>query len=222
MAKLTEQGKNGLVVQVAWENLGDYNAFRLGMLESGNPREFNRLLGIATLNAARTFLKPAKAAAPVWNGANSQASAASRARNPKRTGGTLRKGIVARRGKLDRPSALIGISLGGRGRTGAWYRNMVVSGHVDRGATTSGRTPVIAPWSAFSSPTGPYPVAPIRPTGSSAGGGRTPGNDFLRRVTDRQNLRAAAVDTLNNTVLAYLNGKLGRLQTAKPWKRKGR
>ena len=221
MARFSEQGKNGLTVNVEWENVGDFNAFRLGMLQGGNSREFNRLLGIATLNAARTFLKPAKAEAPVWGGANSQASAASRTRNPKRTGGTLRKGIVARRGKLDRPSALIGISLGGRGRTGAWYRNMVVSGHVDRGATTGGKGGVIAPWSAFSSPTGPYPVAPIRPK-ANGGGGRTPGNDFLRRVTDRANLRAAAVDTLNKTILAYLNGKLGRLQTNTRWQRKGR
>jgi len=221
VARLTEQGKNGLVVQVNWENLGDYNSFKLGMLESGNPREFNRVLGIATLNAARTFLKPAKAEAPVWGGANSQATAASRARNPKRTGGTLRKGIVARRGKLDRPSALVGISLGGRGRTGAWYRNMVVSGHTDHGATKGGSGGAIAPWSAFSSPTGPYPVAPIRPTGGG-GGARTPGNDFLRRVTDREGLRVAAVDTLNKTVLAYLNGKLGRLQTNTRWQRKGR
>jgi hypothetical protein len=221
VAKFTEQGKNGLTVNVQWEDLGDYNAFRLGILQGGNTREFNRLLGIATLNAARTFLKPAKAEAPVWAGANSQASAASRARNPKRTGGTLRKGIVARRGKLDRPSALVGISLGGRGRTGAWYRNMVVSGHADRGASSGGRSNVIAPWSAFASPTGPYPVAPARPTGGG-GGGRTPGNDFLRRVTDRANLRAAAVDTLNKTILAYLNGKLGRLQTNTRWQRKGR
>jgi hypothetical protein len=41
-------------------------------------------------------------------------------------------------------------------------------------------------------------------------------------VTDRAGLRAAAVDTLNKTILAYLNGKLGRLQTNTRWQRKGR
>lgn len=218
MAKVTGKANNGLVVDVRWENLGTYDAFRLGLLEGGNPREFNRVLGIATLNAARTFIKPVRAEAPVWGGANSQASAASRASNPKRTGGTLRKGVVARRGKLDRPSAVVGISLGGAGRTGAWYRNMVVSGHKARGATVSSRRPAVAPWSAFAGPTNPVAASPI----ATGGGQPTRGNDFVRRVTDKQNLRLSAVDTLNKTILAYLNGKLGKLQTATPWKRKGR
>ena len=84
---------------------------RLGFMEASNPRKFNAMLQLATLNAARTLIKPVKAKAPV------------------RTG-RLRGAVAARKGNRDRPSAVVGVKAG-KSRAdmkGAWYRWFVVSG----------------------------------------------------------------------------------------------
>ena len=84
---------------------------RLGFLESSNPRKFNAMLQLATLNAARTLVKPVKAAAPV------------------RTG-RLKGAVAARKARQNRPAAVVGVRAGkSRGdQKGAWYRWFVVSG----------------------------------------------------------------------------------------------
>ncbi len=93
------------------QSLKGIDELRLGFLESANPRKFSAMLQLATLNAARTLVKPVKAAAPV------------------RTG-RLRNAVAARKARQDRPAAVVGVRAGAsRSDTkGAWYRWFVVSG----------------------------------------------------------------------------------------------
>ena len=174
------KGRSGdLVLTMEWENLSQLNAFRLGMLQGSNAREFNRVLGIATLNAARKMRKPVQAAAPV-------AALPHNGRAP----GTLKASVTARGARYNRPAALVGISPGKRGRSGAWYRNMVTSG-----------------------------VPQPRTAKNGGNRGTIAANDFVRKVTSQMSVQADALRSMNDTVLAYLNGKLP-LRASK-WKRKG-
>lgn len=93
------------------QSLKGVDELRLGFLESSNPRKFSAMLSLATLNAARTLVKPVKAAAPV------------------RTG-RLKRAVAARKARQDRPAAVVGVRAGAsRSDTkGAWYRYFVVSG----------------------------------------------------------------------------------------------
>lgn len=89
----------------------EFRALELGFLESANPGAFKRLQSMAVLNAAKTMVKPMKAAAPV------------------RTG-RLKNSVKARRGRYSTPSGVVGPTAGrSRGaRGGAWYRWFVTSG----------------------------------------------------------------------------------------------
>jgi hypothetical protein len=105
------KGNETVRIFVTPESLKATDDLRLGFLEASNPRKFNAMLQLATLNAARTMVKPVKAKAPV------------------RTG-RLRGAVAARKGKQDRPSSVVGVKAGkSRGdMQGAWYRWFVVSG----------------------------------------------------------------------------------------------
>jgi hypothetical protein len=93
------------------QSLQGIDELRLGFIQASNPRKFSAMLSLATLNAARTLVKPVKAAAPV------------------RTG-RLRNAVAARKARQDRPAAVVGVRAGAsRSDTkGAWYRYFVVSG----------------------------------------------------------------------------------------------
>lgn len=87
-----------------------YRALQLGFLESNNPSAYKRLMSFATLNAARTFSKPMKAAAP--RGAT----------------GNLKRGVTVKSGRYQRPSAVVGPLLG-KGLNKPWYRWIITKGH---------------------------------------------------------------------------------------------
>ena len=92
-----------------------FRSFELGLVEGSNPRAYNKLLGMAGLNAVRTLVTPMKSAAPV-------------------TTGRLQRSITAKSGRYSRPSATVG-PRPGRSRAdtrGAWYRYFVTSGHSTR------------------------------------------------------------------------------------------
>lgn len=94
-----------------------YESLRMGFLEGANPGAYKRLLSIATLNAARTMVKPMQNEAPVGK--------------TTKTPGRLRKSITARRSRYTSPAAVVG-PRAGRNRAGvnggAWYRWFVTSG----------------------------------------------------------------------------------------------
>ena len=97
----------------------EFRALELGFLESSNPRAFKRLQSMAVLNAAKTMVKPMKAAAPVGT----------TTRGPGHPG-RLKNSIRARRGRYSTPSGVVGPTAG-RSRAasgGAWYRWFVTSG----------------------------------------------------------------------------------------------
>lgn len=108
---MAAKGNEKVKIFVTPQSLKSIDDFRIGFLESSNPRKFNAMLQLATLNAARTLVKPVKALAPV------------------RTG-RLKKAVAARKAKQDRPAAVVGVRAGkSRGdKNGAWYRWFVVSG----------------------------------------------------------------------------------------------
>jgi hypothetical protein len=156
-------GKDSVKVFIDTRSLSGLNQVRLGFLESGNPRKFAAMLQLATLNAARTMVKPVKAKAP------------------SRTG-RLKGAVAARKGRFNKPSAVVGIKAGAsRGDSkGAWYRYFVISGHrikVARGATASS-------------------------------GGRVPANNFVVEATQNSSVQDKATSTITNTVVAYLEGKI--------------
>lgn len=108
---MAAKGNEKVRLFVTAESLQGIDDLRLGFLESSNPRKFNAMLQLATLNAARTMVKPVKAKAPV------------------RTG-RLKGAVAARKAKQGRPASVVGVRAGAsRGdKTGAWYRWFVVSG----------------------------------------------------------------------------------------------
>jgi hypothetical protein len=105
------KGNEKVRIFVTPQSLKATDELRLGFLESSNPRKFNAMLQLATLNAAKTLVKPVRAGAPV------------------RTG-RLKKAVAARKAYKDRPAAVVGVRAGkSRGdKNGAWYRWFVVSG----------------------------------------------------------------------------------------------
>lgn len=108
---MVAKGNEKVRIFVTPQSLKATDELRLGFLEASNPRKFKTMLQLATLNAARTMVKPVKAKAPV------------------RTG-RLKGAVAARKAKFDRPAAVVGVKAGkSRGdMQGAWYRWFVVSG----------------------------------------------------------------------------------------------
>jgi hypothetical protein len=158
------KGNEKVRIFVTPESLKATDDLRLGFLESSNPRKFKAMLQLATLNAARTMVKPIKAKAPV------------------RTG-RLRGAIAARKGMNDRPSSVVGVKAGkSRGdMKGAWYRWFVVSG-TSGTRTTKARGKVAVK--------------------------RIAGRDFVKDAVTEPSVQARAIEVLNNTVMAFLDGKI--------------
>jgi hypothetical protein len=158
------KGNEKVRIFVTPQSLKATDELRLGFLESSNPRKFNAMLALATLNAARTMVKPVKVGAPV------------------RTG-RLKKAVAARKAKFDRPAAVVGVRAGkSRGdMNGAWYRWFVVSG-------TSGTRKTKA--------SGKVQIKAIR------------GRDFVKQAVTEPSNQARAIEALNKTVQAFLDGTI--------------
>jgi hypothetical protein len=105
------KGNEKVRLYITPQSLKAADELRLGFIEASNPRKFRAMLQMATLNAARTMVKPVKAGAPVDTG-------------------RLRNAVSARKAKKNGPAAVVGIKAGRvRGdMKGAWYRWFVVSG----------------------------------------------------------------------------------------------
>jgi hypothetical protein len=158
------KGSEKVKLFITPQSLKAFDEVRLGFMESSNPRKFKAMLQLATLNAARTMVKPVKAKAPV------------------RTG-RLKGAIAARRGMKDSPSAVVGVRAGkSRGdMKGAWYRWFVVSGTSGmRNTKTRGRVSVK----------------------------RIAGRDFVKDAVTQPSVQARAVEVLNSTIMAFLNGTI--------------
>jgi hypothetical protein len=158
------KGNEKVRIFVTPQSLKTTDELRLGFLESSNPKKFRAMLQLATLNAARTMVKPVKAKAPV------------------RTG-RLRGAVAARKAKFDRPAAVVGVKAGkSRGdMQGAWYRWFVVSGTSGTRMTkTRGRVSIQ----------------------------RVPARDFVKQAVTDPSVQARAIEVLNSTVQAFLDGKI--------------
>ena len=161
---MAAKGNEKVRIFVTPQSLKTTDELRLGFLESSNPKKFRAMLQLATLNAARTMVKPVKAKAPV------------------RTG-RLRGAVAARKAKFDRPAAVVGVKAGkSRGdMQGAWYRWFVVSGTSGTRMTkTRGRVSIQ----------------------------RVPARDFVKQAVTDPSVQARAIEVLNSTVQAFLDGKI--------------
>jgi hypothetical protein len=165
------------------KSLSSIANFELGFLEVADPKKFNAMLQLATLNAARTMVKPIKSEAPVDSG-------------------RLKSAVAARKGRFNKPSGVVGIKAGrARGDLkGAWYRYFVTSGHAVRGTkqgTVAGRTGVT--WAQ---------AAAGEKAVSAGARKRVPANDFVARVSQNEGVRTKAMDTIANTINAFIEGKI--------------
>ena len=89
----------------------DYRALELGFLQGVSPSSYKRLLSFAALNAARTYAKPMKAAAP------------------KGPTGNLARSVRAKAGRYSRPSGVVGPLYAGKGSgRNPFYRHFVTNG----------------------------------------------------------------------------------------------
>ena len=159
---MAAKGNEKVKLFITPQSLKGFDDLRLGFLESSNPKKFRAMLQLATLNAARTMVKPVKAKAPV------------------RTG-RLRGAVAARKAKFDRPAAVVGVKAGkSRGdMQGAWYRWFVVSGTSGtRNTKRQGRVSVRA----------------------------VPARDFVKLAVTDPSVQAKAMETVNKTVMAFLDG----------------
>lgn len=158
------KGNEKVGIYVTPQSLRGINDLRLGFLESSNPRKFNAMLQLATLNAARTLVKPIKAGAPI------------------RTG-RLKNAVASRKGRFNKPSAVVGVKAGkSRGDMhGAWYRWFVISGTNGTRITKNGYK---------------VSVKAIR------------ANDFVGRAATEPNNQIRAIEALNNTVKAFMDGAI--------------
>lgn len=183
-------GKDSVKIYVDSKSLTGLNQVRLGFLESSDPRKFNAMLQLATLNAARTMVKPVKAKAP------------------SRTG-RLKAAVAARKGRFNKPSAVVGVKAGasrGDGK-GAWYRWFVISGHKIKGSQANiGRaTNPVMSWNEVAAGVS---YAERKAKASKPSSGRVPANDFVVEATQNSSVQDKATSTITNTVVAYLEGKI--------------
>jgi hypothetical protein len=105
-----------------------------------------------------------------------------KAKAPVRTG-RLRGAVAARKGKNDRPSSVVGVKAGkSRGdMQGAWYRWFVVSGTSgERRTKRQGRVQVQ----------------------------RIAGRDFVKQAVTEPSVQARAIEALNKTIQAFLDGTI--------------
>lgn len=157
-------------------------AFELGFIEGSNPRAYNKLLAVASLNAVRTIINPLKAAAPVKTG-------------------RLQRSIGAKTGRFSRPSATVG-PRPGRSRQdprGAWYRYFVTSGHRTRlGANKSVRG---LSWAD---------VARGATLAQRGGAARVAGRPFVTQTAQNPTNQAKMMEAFYATVERYFNDSVFR------------
>lgn len=172
-----------------------YNAYERGFLEGSNPRAYNRLLTMASMNAVRTMVQPMKNAAPVGKT------------------GRLKGSINVKGGRYQKPSATVG-PRPGKTRAdsrGAWYRYFVTSGHKTRGAA-QGVTKGIS-WSDI----GKGVATPAKATGT----GSVAGRPFVHQVSSNESNLQKAMDAYYATIERFFNDTVFR-ETITKFKRKGR
>ena len=171
-----------------------YRAFELGFLEGSNPRVYNRILGMASLNAVRTMVKPMKSAAP-------------------RDTSRLSNSVSGKSGRYNRPSATVGPRPGkSRAGGGAWYRYFVTSGHKTRGAA-QGVTKAIS-W-------GDIGKGVAAPKGGTGGGGRVQGRPFVHQISSNEGYLQTAMDAYYATMEKFFNDSVFRHKLTK-FKRRGK
>ena len=69
-------------VEVKYVPEDSMRAFELGFIEGSNPRAYNKLLAVASLNAVRTLVNPLKSAAPDRKSTRLNSSHVSESRMP--------------------------------------------------------------------------------------------------------------------------------------------
>ena len=157
----------------------------LALAFMGDTSAVNRMLNLATLNAARTFVPKLKAEAPNAGGGQGYAT------------GRIKKAIKARRAKYNWPGAVVGIKAGESrsDKSGAWYRWLY---------TSPSRAHRITPRKAGGRLKTQYGYA------SSVEHPGWSGNNFVDRVTDQNpaNLEAAMNAFHNSVASAYNDGPL--------------
>jgi hypothetical protein len=161
-------------------------AFELGFIEGSNPRAYNKLLAIASLNAVRTMVTPMKGAAPVKTG-------------------RLQRSISAKAGRFSRPSATVGPRPGrSRGDTrGAWYRYFVTSGHKTR---LNGRAVKGISWSD---------VAAGKNMNSSGNTASVASRPFVTQTAENPSNQAKMMNAFYATVEQYFNDSVFRHKLTK-------
>lgn len=169
-------------VEVKFVPEDSMRAFELGFIEGSNPRAYNKLLAVASLNAVRTMVNPMKAAAPVKTG-------------------RLQRSISAKVGRFSKPSATVG-PRPGRTRVdsrGAWYRYFVTSGHRTRlGAGTAVKG---ISWAQVAA------GATFKQSGGTA---RVPGRPFVTQTSQNPSHQRKAMDAFYATVERYFNDSVFR------------
>ena len=167
-------------VNISLEFDRSFKEFELGFLKGSNPKAYNRLLNLATLNASRTMIKPMRANAP-------------------RDTGRLRKSVSAKKGRYQQPSATVGPRPGkSRGDTsGAWYRWMVTSGHKVRGVAPAKAN---TSWSAVASGA----------TVSAVTSKKVPAQPFVTQTAKQGSVMQRAMDAYYGTIEKFYNDSLFR------------
>lgn len=181
MPKAPARSKASITIDVADSTFSEIESFRMGFIEATNPKLFNRMATIATLNAAKTMVKPMQAEAPV------------------RTG-RLKGAVKARRAKFNRPAGVVGISAGrSRGDArGAWYRWFITSGTSGMRKTTRDEraASAVSLGLGITRITTAKPVKPITP------------NPFITRVGGRADVIARAVQAVERTYKHLIADKI--------------
>jgi len=170
-------------IELTFKPESSYRSFELGFLQGSNPRAYNRIMTIASVNAARTFVKPMRAEAP-------------------RRTGRLAGSVTAKSGRYDRPSGNVG-PRPGKSRAdqrGAWYRYFVTAGHGTRKSAALGRASAV-PWSD---------IAKGVPAPTNVGTGKIAGNHFVARVSQNAGNLQKALDAYYATIERFLNDEVFR------------
>lgn len=176
----------GIQIFVTDQSLRAIDDLKLGFMETSDPRQFQAMLQLSTLNAAQKFKPAIKAEARKDHGAGLTPPDQRKPRT-----GRLEGAVAVRKARFNKPAAVVGIKAGrSRGDArGAWYRWFVVSG--TSGVRTTIRT---APQGGQYSYT--HRVAGIR------------ANDFVADTVKRHDLQEQAVEAMRATIRAWLEGKI--------------
>ena len=169
-------------VEVKFVPEDSMRAFELGFIEGSNPRAYNKLLAVASLNAVRTMVNPLKSAAPVRSG-------------------RLQRSISAKTGRFSKPSATVG-PRPGRSRNdprGAWYRYFVTSGHRTR--LNAGTAVKGISWAQVAA------GAKLKQSGGTA---QVAARPFVTQTTQNPTNQRKMMDAFYATVERYFNDSVFR------------